>query len=329
LKLPVERSLLNSPYTQNRNHMLEKLLKNRHVKRLILWLQSTMFFRDKISLYDILRNLVKNNRKYDIDQRASAVAYSLTLACFPAIIFLFTLIPYIPIADLDKQIMGMLQEVMPKGLYQEADQTILDILSRPRKGVLSIGFIFTLIASTNGMMSLMRSFDMVYEDVPTRGFLKIRAIAIALTLLLVIVLFLSVVLLIVGDIVINLVGPVMQGKGTIILLNITRYLISFGALMLTISLIYRFAPTHGRNFTFLNAGSVIASVLILLSTYGFSFYLSNFSSYNKLYGSIGTMIALMIWFYLLALLIIFGFEVNASITTAQKKLRNISAQNAV
>jgi len=309
--------------------MLEKLLKNRHVKRLILWLQSTMFFRDKISLYDILRNLVKNNRKYDIDQRASAVAYSLTLACFPAIIFLFTLIPYIPIADLDKQIMGMLQEVMPKGLYQEADQTILDILSRPRKGVLSIGFIFTLIASTNGMMSLMRSFDMVYEDVPTRGFLKIRAIAIALTLLLVIVLFLSVVLLIVGDIVINLVGPVMQGKGTIILLNITRYLISFGALMLTISLIYRFAPTHGRNFTFLNAGSVIASVLILLSTYGFSFYLSNFSSYNKLYGSIGTMIALMIWFYLLALLIIFGFEVNASITTAQKKLRNISAQNAV
>lgn len=329
MKLPVERSLLNSPYTQNRNHMLEKLLKNRHVKRLILWLQSTMFFRDKISLYDILRNLVKNNRKYDIDQRASAVAYSLTLACFPAIIFLFTLIPYIPIADLDKQIMGMLQEVMPKGLYQEADQTILDILSRPRKGVLSIGFIFTLIASTNGMMSLMRSFDMVYEDVPTRGFLKIRAIAIALTLLLVIVLFLSVVLLIVGDIVINLVGPVMQGKGTIILLNITRYLISFGALMLTISLIYRFAPTHGRNFTFLNAGSVIASVLILLSTYGFSFYLSNFSSYNKLYGSIGTMIALMIWFYLLALLIIFGFEVNASITTAQKKLRNISAQNAV
>ena len=307
--------------------MLEKLLKNRHIKHLIIWLQSTVFFRDKISLYEILRNVVRNNRKYDIDQRASAVAYSLTLACFPAIIFLFTLIPYIPIADLDKQIMGMLQEVMPKGLYQEADQTILDILSRPRKGVLSIGFIFTLIASTNGMMSLMRSFDMVYEDVPTRGFLKIRAIAIALTLLLVIVLFLAVVLLIVGDAAMSFIGELgyIRDAWTIVLLNVTRYLISFGALMLTISLIYRFAPTHGRNFTFVNAGSVIASVLILLSTYGFSFYLSNFSSYNKLYGSIGTMIALMIWFYLLALLIIFGFEVNASITTAQKKLRNISS----
>ena len=306
--------------------MLEKLLKNRYIKQLILWLQNTMFFRDRISLYEILRNLVRNNRKYDIDQRASAVAYSLTLACFPAIIFLFTLIPYMPIADLDKQIMGMLQELMPKGLYQEADQTIIDILSRPRKGVLSIGFIFTLIASTNGMMSLMKSFDMVYEDVPTRGFLKVRTIAIGLTLLLVIVLFLSVVLLIVGDAVMNIVGDLhlIRDAWTIILFNITRYLISFGALMLAISLIYRFAPTHGSNFTFVNVGSVIASVLILFSTYGFSFYLSNFSSYNKLYGSIGTMIALMIWFYLLALLIIFGFEVNASISTAQKKLPSIT-----
>jgi membrane protein len=217
-----------------------------------------------------------------------------------------------------------LQEVMPKGLYEDADQTIIDILNRPRRGVLSIGFIFTLIASTNGMMSLMRSFDMVYEDVATRGFLKVRAIAIALTLLLVVVLFLAVVLLIVGDAVMNLIGEwhFFKDAWTIFFLNVTRYLISFGVLMLAISLIYRFAPTHGNHFTFVNAGSVIASVLILLSTYGFSFYLSNFSSYNKLYGSIGTMIALMIWFYLLALLIIFGFEVNASINTAKQKLRN-------
>lgn len=306
--------------------MLEKLLKNRHVKRLILWLQNTVFFRDRISLYDILRNLVRNNRKHDIDQRASAVAYSLTLACFPAVIFLFTLIPYIPIHDLDKQIMAMLQEVMPRGLYEEADQTIMDILSRPRKGVLSFGFIFTMIASTNGMMSLMRSFDMVYEDKTTRGFLQVRLIAIGLTLLLVIVLFFSVVLLIVGDAVMNMINDwhIIRDTWIIFFLNVTRYLVSFGALMLAISLIYRFAPTHGSTFTFVNTGSVIASVLILLSTYAFSFYLSNFSSYNTLYGSIGTMIALMIWFYLLSLLIIFGFEVNASITAAQNKASNLA-----
>jgi len=300
--------------------MLEKLLKNRQIKRLIVWLQQTVFLGGTVSLYDILVNLVRSNRKYDIDQRASAVAYSLTLASFPAVIFLFTLIPYIPIEHLDQQIMELLRENIPSGIYEDADQTIMDIISRPRKGVLSFGFIFAMIASTNGMMSLMRSFDMVYDDNDTRGFLKLRAIATLLTLLLILVLFLSVLLLIVGDAVMNILSDwnILQDTWMINLLNITRYLISFGSLMLTISLIYRFAPSHGRQFSFINAGAVIASVLILAATYGFSFYLSRFSSYNKLYGSIGTMIALMIWLYLLAFVIILGFEINAGINTATR-----------
>ncbi|MCF0053393.1 YihY/virulence factor BrkB family protein [Dyadobacter chenwenxiniae] len=300
--------------------MLEKLLKNRHVKRLIVWLQDTVFLGGTVSLYDILVNLVRSNRKYDIDQRASAVAYSLTLASFPAVIFLFTLIPYIPIEHLDQQIMELLRENVPSGIYEDADQTIMDIISRPRKGVLSFGFIFAMIASTNGMMSLMRSFDMVYDDNDTRGFLKLRAIATLLTLLLIVVLFLSVILLIVGDAVMNIFSDwnILQDDWMIVMLNVTRYMISFGSLMFTISMIYRFAPSHGRQFSFINAGAVIASVLILFATYGFSFYLSRFSSYNKLYGSIGTMIALMIWLYLLAFVIILGFEINASINTAAR-----------
>ena len=303
--------------------MLEKLLKNRFVKQIILWLQRPLLLGKTVSLYDVLFNLVKSNNKFDIDQRASAVAYSLTLASFPAVIFLFTLIPYIPIEHLDQQIMELLRENIPRGIYEDADQTIMDIISRPRKGVLSVGFIFTMIASTNGMMSLMRSFDVVYEDVETRGFLKIRGIAMLLTLLLIAVLFLSVILLIVGDAVMHIISEwhMLRDNWIIVLLNITRYLISFGSLMLTISFIYRFAPSHGRQQHFVNTGSIVASILIIAATYGFSFYLSNFSSYNKLYGSIGTMIALMIWLYLLAFVIILGFEINAGIAAATRKQR--------
>ena len=133
--------------------MLERLLKNRQVKRLIVWLRTTMLLRGTVSLYDILANLGKNNHRYDIDQRASAVAYSLTLACFPGIIFLFTLVPYIPIENLDDQIHGILKEIMPEEFIRMPDQTITDIISRPRNSVLSFGFIFAMIASTNGMMS--------------------------------------------------------------------------------------------------------------------------------------------------------------------------------
>ncbi|MDQ6482208.1 YihY/virulence factor BrkB family protein [Dyadobacter sp. LHD-138] len=302
--------------------MLEKLLQNHQVKRLVEWLRTTMLFRESVSLYDILANIRKNNHRYDIDQRASAVAYSLTLACFPAIIFLFTLVPYIPIDNLDGQILSVLRELMPRGIYQDAKNTITDIISRPRNSVLSLGFIFALVASTNGMLSLMRSFDMVYEDEETRGFLETRGVATLLTIVLVAVMFLLIVLLIVGDAVKGIVTEwhIINDNWIVSSLSFTRYLVSFGALMLAISIIYRFAPSKGGRYAFVNTGSIISSVLILLSTYGFSFYLSRFTSYNKLYGSIGTMIALMIWFYLLAFLLILGFEVNAGIASAGKKV---------
>lgn len=301
--------------------MLEKLLKSRQVKLFVVWLQRNLLFRGTVSIYDILINIKRNNHKYDIDQRASAVAYSLTLACFPAIIFLFTLVPYIPIENLDDQIMGVLKELMPRGIFQDAQQTISDILSRPRSSVLSFGFIFAMIASTNGMMSLMRSFDMVFEDAETRGFLKQRGVATLLTMVLVAVMFLLIVLLIVGDALRGIISEweIIRYSWIVSSLNFSRYLVSFGALMLAISIIYRYAPSRINRYAFFNLGSIIASVMILVATYGFSFYLSRFSSYNKLYGSIGTMIALMIWFYLLALLLIFGFEVNAGIASARKK----------
>jgi membrane protein len=279
-----------------------------------------MLFRGTVSLYDILVNLTEKILVHDIDQRATAVAFSLTLASFPAIIFLFTLIPYIPIEDLDVQIMSFMREVMPVGIYAEANQTIQDIVSRPRKGVLSVGFLLTVVTATNGMVSLMRAFNMVYRDVENRSFLKTRGIAVMLTILLAIVLFLAVVLLVVGDRVMAVVADwnIFRDAGIIALVNITRYLITFATLTLAVSLIYRFAPNRSVRMSFFNIGSVVASALIVLATWAFSFYLSNFGSYNKLYGSIGTMIALMIWIYLIALLLIFGFEINASIILARR-----------
>jgi membrane protein len=298
-----------------------EILKKRYKERVLEWLRSTMLFKGTVSLYDILVILIEKLRVYNIDQRATSVAFSLTLASFPAVIFLFTLIPYIPIANLDDQIMEFLSEVIPKGIYAEVSQTILDIVSRPRKGVLSIGFATALITATNGMVSLMRSFNVVYKARENRGFFKTRGIAILLTLFLALVMIVSIVLLIVGDRIMFLIADwdIVQEEWIINIVNITRYVITFATLALGVSLIYRFAPNKYVRIPFFNPGSVIASALIVLATYGFSFYFSNFSSYNKLYGSIGTMIALMIWIYLIALLLILGFEINASIISGRSK----------
>lgn len=278
-----------------------------------------------VSLYDVLVLLVRKLLIYDIDQRASAVAYSFTLASFPAVIALFTLIPYIPVAQLDVQIMEFLERVMPEGIFADASATIYDIISKPRSGILSLGFGFALVTATNGMVSLMGSFNVVYHDQENRGFFKTRLVALGLTLLLIAVLLVAVVLLVVGDYAMHLLEELhlFQDSGMVLLVNITRYLTTFLSLTAGITLIYRFAPIRKVNLRFSSIGALFASVLIILTTYIFSIYLSKFSTYNALYGSIGTMIALMIWYYVIALLLIFGFEVNASILSARDRNASI------
>jgi membrane protein len=300
--------------------MFEKLKQYRQYQHFNHWLKNTTVFRGTVTLYDILANLLEKILVYDIDQRASAVAFSLTLSAFPALISLFTLIPYIPVDNLQPQIMDFLREMMPRGIYVEAQSTIVDIISRPRSDILSVGFVLTIVTATNGMVSLMRSFNIVYRDVDNRGFLKTRAIALMLTTLLALVLFVAVVLLIIGDRVMAIINEwnIIEEVWIIILVNVSRYITTLAALTIAVSLIYRFAPNRVVRMSFFNIGAFVASALIVLATYGFSFYISNFSTYNKLYGSIGTMIALMVWLYLIALLLIFGFEINASIIRAKR-----------
>jgi membrane protein len=256
---------------------------------------------------------------FDIDSRAAAVAFNFTLAVFPTIIFLFTLIPYIPIHHLDLQIMDFMENIMPKGIFLEARSTILDIISKKRGNVLSLGFIFALYASTSGMMALMRTFNLTYRTAENRGFLKQRLVALTLNFLLTFILFIAIVILIVGRQLIDI--SIDEGWLTedinLFVLNIIRYVVVFAVLFVAVSIIYFVAPSIHKRWTFFNYGSITASILIILSTNLFSYYLSNFATYNRLYGSIGTIIALMLWLYLIALILIVGFEINVSLDHAK------------
>ena len=290
--------------------VLLRLQTSWHVKR---------FFSASVSLAEIIAVLLEKILLYDIDQRAAAVAYNFTLAVFPAILFFFTLIPYVPIPQLDFQIMNFLHDVIPKPLYEFAAATIYDIVGRKQGGILSFGFLFALITATNGMGALMTAFNMADQTTENRGYFKTKAISLLLTIMLSVVLLLAILIIIVGSVALDFLHDTLfLADGlTLFFVNFLRYAIMFSTFLLAISIIYRFAPKLKHKWRFVNLGSVIASLLIIVATYGFSFYLSQFSSYNKLYGSIGTIIALMIWFYLVALLLIFGFEVNVSVWRAK------------
>jgi membrane protein len=121
--------------------------------------------------------------KGSITNRASSLAFNFFLALFPAVIFLFTLISYVPVNDFQDQLLGIIRNIMPDNAYQAARSTIEDIVKHKRGGLLSFGFILALYFSTNGINALIESFNQTYHSIETRSFLKQRVIALILTVL--------------------------------------------------------------------------------------------------------------------------------------------------
>jgi membrane protein len=274
-----------------------------------------------VSFYLFFVILYKKLINFDLDQRAAAVSFSFLLAVFPGILFLFTMIPYIPIHNLDIQIMGFMKAIMPDALFDNVESTISEIINRPRMDILSFGFFFAFFAATNGMMSLMRAFNMALRQREKRNFFKARWIAFLLTVILIIVLLVAIGVLIIAKITLSyLVTKGFLAEGfNYIGIKLIGYLTVFLIFFFGISCIYYFAPAIHRKLKFFNFGSILASILCIVSTNLFSYYIENFNSYNKLYGSIGTLIALMVWTYLIALILILGFEVNISFRSAMSR----------
>jgi membrane protein len=301
--------------------MLLKLRNTKPYRSTRTFLQSLHLQNTPATVYQVLSILINKILKFDIDVRAAAVAYNFTLAIFPTIIFLFSLIPYVPVANLDKSIIGLLAQVIPAGIFKEAQVTITDILSKPRGGILSFGFIFALYASTSGMMALMRAFNMTNKTAEKRSFIKARLMAIMLNFMLTFVLVLAIVVLIVGRLAVDFLFDegILTRDITFYFFQFLTYFVIFLVFFITISVIYYIAPAIHKRWKFINPGSITASILTILITNLFSYYLSNFASYNRLYGAIGTFIALMVWLYLIALILILGFEINASIDESKEE----------
>lgn len=294
---------------------------------LIAWMRKVQFKQEEITLYKIVKCFFKNLEEDEIMDRANGVAFNFILATFPAIIFLFTLIPYVtayfPSINTES-IMGFIKDsnLMPASMYDVAATTVLDIVSNQRGGLLTLGFFFAMYLSTNGMMALMRAFNACYKTVENRSGWKTRLIATGLTFNMTIVLFLAIVLLIVGQLVLEYFLAHIREFNldidgfTVYLLLALRFLVIFIVFFLSISTIYYFGPAIHYNWRFFSIGSFIATLLCLGVSYGFSFYVTNFGTYNKVYGSIGVLIALMVWIQLITVVLLFGYEINASIHEA-------------
>ncbi|MDX2304188.1 MAG: YihY/virulence factor BrkB family protein [Microscillaceae bacterium] len=309
----------------------EKITRSLRYKNLVLLLRKTKFRRGRVPLLKVMQVLFLKLTQTNIHQQASAIAFSFLLSLFPAILFLLSLIPFIAerlqMPDLLNQVLILLKDGgIPDGIYEFVEPTIADIIQNKSTGLLSFGFLFAIYAATNGVVELMNTFNINYAFSEKRSFWLKRLIAIGLAFLFAFLLIFAVVVLVVGQLVLAAMGNMIDEDILFYGFILLRYGVSFLVFYVGISYVYYIAPAKHNKWRFFSLGSTLASVLVIVNTYAFSFYLSNFATYNKLYGSIGTLIALMTWLYLLAWVLLLGFALDASIGEAkiahEKELRH-------
>jgi membrane protein len=269
--------------------------------------------------YDVLAFFIKGIQKGSLKTRASSVAFNFLLAVFPAIIFLFTLIAYIPVNGFQDLLLDMMSRLMPTEAYLTVKETVEDIIMRQRTGLLSIGFISALYFSTNGVNSLIDSFNATSHAVETRSPVLQQAVALAITVVLSLVLLVAIALTLTTQFGLSylLEKGLLRDGIAVVAIESARWVIILLLMFVGISLLYFLGPAKRTEWRFLSAGSTLATVLTVITSLGFSYFVENFNSYNRLYGSIGTLIIVMLWMYYNALALIIGFELNASIEDAK------------
>jgi membrane protein len=272
------------------------------------------------SVYDVGLFFIRGMQKSSISLRANSISYSFIIAFVPAVLFLFTLIPYFPIRGLDENIMITLKEVLPNEAFILLRSTIQDIITNQQTGLLSISFLVTLYFSSSGVLAIMNAFNHSSHSIESRTAIKKQIVALGLVFILAINMIVSGTALAISSIVLYY----FENKGiigddfTYFLLNTGKWVIILLTSLVAFSSIYYLAPAKKRIFPFFSAGSILASFLSVISFKVFTIFINNFSNYNKFYGSLGTMIMIIVWINLTALMLLIGFELNASIYEASK-----------
>ena len=276
-----------------------------------------------LSIYDVAIFFWKGLIEGAITTRASSLAFNFFLAFFPSIIVFFTLIPYIPIEGLQETLMELLAVVLPPSTNEITFTTLDDIINNPRGGLLSLGFILALYFSTNGINSLIEAFNSSYHIREIRPLIQQRILSLGLTLLLSVMLIIAIGLIIFGTVVVNyLVENAIITSSSADLIIYGKWMVMLAMLFFGISILFHLGPALKSKWKFFTPGSIFATIFIIITSIGFNYYINNFSQYNKIYGSIGTLMIILLWMYFNSIILLTGFELNASISNAKQKSKN-------
>jgi membrane protein len=248
---------------------------------------------------------------------AAQLAYYFFLALFPALLFLVALISFIPIENLLNTITGTLARVAPGDVLTVIQDQVLKIAQDKDGGLLTLGMIGTVWSTSSGMTAIIDTLNQAYDIHEGRPWWKVRLTAIGLTVALAIFIVGSTVLVVAGPALADKVATTFHlGAAFAWTWKIVQWPLVFGLVSLGIAIMYFFAPDAEQEWIWITPGSIVATLLWLLISLGFRFYVTNFGAYTETYGAIGGVIVVMLWFYLSGLAVLVGAELNAEIEHA-------------
>ena len=278
---------------------------------------------DGVAVMDVYTFFSEEIKHNSLTTRSRAIAFSFFLSLFPAILFIFSLVPFIitmwDATDVDGYIVGLVKSISPspdvfKFLWGFIAPLIREFTHK-RPSLLTGTFLLTLFLTSSGVVSIMSSFDKSYENYHKRNAIMTRLVALKISVLLVALFIVSILLVVVGqdffEWIFNLLH--IHDGATKLLFVFIRYASIILLFFFSISLIYYYGPATKEKYRFISTGSTAATVLSILTSIGFSYYLTHYAKYNKLYGPIGTVMAIMVWLNLNAFVLLVGFEINAAI----------------
>jgi len=272
-------------------------------------------------LYDVLVFFFRGLFKGVITYRASAIAFNFFLALIPFVLFLFTLIPFVIDVDFQANLFSLMQEIVP---YKLAESTIVEVISRPSGSLLSVVFLTTMYFATNGVDAVLESFNQSYFDIEIWPWWKQKIRAFLLMSALAVSVIVSMIFLAFGKQTISFLvqQEIITGSLSVFALTVLQWVVIIGNMLLSISILYYFGQLKEKEikYSFISAGSLLSTSLFVVGGLLLKLYFENFSRYNLIYGSIGSLIVLLIWLYYNSIILLIGFELNTSIRESKADL---------
>ena len=273
-----------------------------------------------MNLFDLMEMYVSGIIKGALTSRAGSIAFSFFIALFPLALFVLTLIPFVPIEGFQDDFMSLIFQIMPSKEASDAVAHVLNDIATNKYGeLLSFGFLLSIFLMTNGVNAVLSGFEYTYHQIETRTVLRQYMVSLAISLVLAFLLLVTVGLIIFIEFIIQSLKSQGMVDDTSFWLSLVQVVLLLALMVVSISLLYYFGTREGREISFFSPGTILTIVLFILNFQIFRIYIEKFAQYNQLYGSIGTVLVIMLFIWLNSIILLLGFELNASLLKLHQK----------